>query len=116
MDIEACFPDSVVGFTSLAGSALPSYIKYYIDVTRDEIEKFAPATAQKNINLGIIETLSFPIPPQEEQYAIITKVEKLLALCDQLDTRITQNQTSAEALMQAVLHEAFRHEGMAGKG
>ena len=57
-----------------------------------------------------------PLASLPEQTAIVTKVEKLLALCDQLDTRITHNQTSAEALMQAVLREAFRHEGMAGKG
>ena len=63
-----------------------------------------------------MDKILVPIPSQSEQQIIITKVEKLLALCDQLDTRITQNQTSAEALMQAVLHEPFRHEGMAGKG
>jgi len=107
LDIEACFPDSVVGFTSLSENNLASYIKYYIDATREEIEKFAPATAQKNINLGIIGMLSFPLPPLEEQQAIVTKVEKLLAICDQLETQITQNQTHADALMQSVLREAF---------
>ena len=107
LDVKACFPDSVVGFTSLSGNSLASYIKYYIDVTRDEIEKFAPATAQKNINLGIIGMLSFPLPSIDEQQAIVAKVEKLLALCDELETQITNNQTHAEQLMQAVLREAF---------
>ena len=46
---------------------------------------------------------------EEEQLAIVTKVEKLLSLCDQLETQITQNQTHAEQLMQAVLKEAFSH-------
>jgi len=107
LDIDACFPDSIVGFTSLLDKTMTSYLKYYIDVTRDEIEKFAPATAQKNINLGIINMLSFPLPPLPEQKAIVTKVEKLLAICDQLETRITSNQTHAEQLIQAVLQEAF---------
>ena len=74
------------------------------------------AVGQKRVPREYIENAVLALPPHEEQKAIITKVEKLLALCDQLDTRITHNQTSAEALMQAVLHEAFRHEGMAGKG
>jgi type I restriction enzyme S subunit len=47
------------------------------------------------------------MPPLDEQQDIITKVEKLLALCDQLETQITQDQIHAEQLMQAVLREAF---------
>ncbi len=47
------------------------------------------------------------LPPLSEQKAIVQKVEKLLAICDQLETRITSNQTHAEQLMQAVLQEAF---------
>jgi len=113
LDIDACFPDSVVGFTSISNLTNASYVKYFIDATRDEIEKFAPATAQKNINLGIINMLSFPLPPLDEQQAIVTKVEKLLALCDQLETQITQNQSHAEQLMQAVLKEAFSHNSEA---
>ena len=109
LDLDACFPDSVVGFTPISGLTDPFYVKYFIDATREEIEKFAPATAQKNINLGIINMLSFPLPPLEEQKAIVTKVEKLFALCNQLDIQITRNQTHAEQLMQAVLKEAFSH-------
>lgn len=113
LDLDACFPDSVVGFTSISGLTDPFYVKYFIDATREEIEKFAPATAQKNINLGIINMLSFPLPPLEEQKAIVNKVEKLFALCDQLETQITQNQGHAEQLMQAVLKEAFSHNSEA---
>lgn len=48
-----------------------------------------------------------PLPPLPEQKAIVAKVEKLLALCDQLESQITANQTHTEQLMQAVLREAF---------
>lgn len=48
-----------------------------------------------------------PIPPLAEQKAIVAKVEKLLALCDQLESQVNQNQSHAEQLMQAVLKEAF---------
>ncbi|SEH04174.1 restriction endonuclease subunit S [Candidatus Venteria ishoeyi] len=60
-----------------------------------------------NFNLGRIRSFPIPLPTLQEQRAIVTKVEKLLTLCDQLETQITQNQTHAEALMQAVLREAF---------
>lgn len=54
-----------------------------------------------------------PIPSQEEQQSIVYKVEKLLSLCDQLETQISQNQTHAGLLMQAVLKEAFSHKSEA---
>ena len=107
LDITACFPDSVVGFKSFEDSSTSYYVKYFIDATRHEIEKFAPATAQKNINLGIINMLLFPLPPIAEQKAIVAKVEKLLALCDQLESKINQSQHHANSLMQAALQEAF---------
>ncbi|QEP42992.1 hypothetical protein D5085_07590 [Ectothiorhodospiraceae bacterium BW-2] len=60
------------------------------------------------VNNKDINPLVIPLPPLYEQHAIVTKVEKLLALCDQLETQINQNQSHADQLMQAVLREAFR--------
>jgi restriction endonuclease S subunit/uncharacterized protein YwgA len=61
------------------------------------------------LNLPQLRNLLIPIPPMKEQGAIVAKIEELLALCDQLETQITQNQSHAEQLMQAVLKEAFSH-------
>ncbi|MBT7516137.1 MAG: type I restriction endonuclease subunit S, partial [Candidatus Marinimicrobia bacterium] len=38
---------------------------------------------------------------------IVKKVEHLFAMCDELETQITQSKANAEMLMQAVLKEAF---------
>ena len=51
--------------------------------------------------------MSFPVPHIEEQKTIIDRIDYLSTICDQLETRTTQNQTHADALMQAVLREAF---------
>lgn len=50
----ACFPDSVVGFIADPEKSVPQFVKWSIDVIRDELESFAPATAQKNINLAVL--------------------------------------------------------------
>ncbi len=66
--------------------------------------------AQKSmpkINQAVVSCALVPLCSEPEQQAIVTKVEKLLALCDQLEAQITQNKTHAEQLMQAVLKEAF---------
>ena len=62
-------------------------------------------------------SLVVAFPPLPEQKAIVAKVEKLLVLCDQMETQITASQTHAKQLMQAVLKEAFSsnsEESLAG--
>lgn len=70
-------------------------------------------TSAGNFNLGRIRSFPIPLPPLAEQEAIVTKVEKLFALCDQLETQISHNQAHAEQLMQTVLKEAFSHNSEA---
>jgi type I restriction enzyme, S subunit len=65
--------------------------------------------AMPKLALKRIQSTFIPLPPLMEQQAIVTKVEKLLSLCDQLEAQITQNQSHADQLMQAVLEEAFSH-------
>lgn len=107
LNIDACFPDSVVGFTALSDYAISKYIRYFIDLTKTDIEKFAPATAQKNINLGIIYELKLPLPPEREIKAIVDKVEFLMQKCNALEEEIKTSEANAQMLMQAVLKEAF---------
>lgn len=107
LKMKACFPDSVVGFNSLIDAFTSKYVQYYFEVSKKNIAKFAPATAQKNINLGIINLLLFPLPPLTEQKAIVVKMEGLIQGLDKLEAEISQNQKTADMLMQAVLKEAF---------
>lgn len=107
LTFDACIPDSVVGFISLSDPIISKYIQYYFSLSKDEIEKYAPATAQKNINLGIINELLFPLPPEQEQQAIVAKVDALLALLNDLTQQVRERRAQAAWLQQAVLREAF---------
>jgi len=61
-----------------------SNILYLLKVVKTQLEKFAPATAQKNINLGILDKLFFPLPPIKEQERIINKVKEINKIVDNL--------------------------------
>ena len=107
LTIPACVPDSVVTYTSPAGADAPKYVRMFIELTRTMIEKFAPATAQKNINLEILNELMLPLPPLREQTEIVARVEGLMERCRELEAEIDQSRAHAAALLQAVLREAF---------
>ncbi|RBL10223.1 restriction endonuclease subunit S, partial [Xanthomonas oryzae pv. oryzae] len=82
--IDACFPDSVVGFIPNKDDCVAQFIKYVIDDNKESLEALAPATAQKNINLKVLNQVKLRIPPIKEQTEIVRHVEQLFAYADQL--------------------------------
>ena len=79
------------------------FVYYYLRANYDYVVSFSSGTATPTITKNAVRYLRLPLPSLFEQKAIVTKVEKLLAFCDQLETQITNNQTHADQLMQAVL-------------
>jgi type I restriction enzyme S subunit len=88
------------------------FIKLYISkFFQKQLAGVSVGQTMANLNQKILNKSLFPLPSLPEQKAIVAKVEKLLALCDQLQVQITTNQTHAEQLIQAVLKEAFSQSG-----
>lgn len=110
LSYPACFPDSVVGFIANPLRCLPQFVKWLIDVIRAELEAFAPATAQKNINLAVLNNLEFELPPLVEQHEIVRRVETLFAFADRLEARYTVARVQVENMTPTLLDKAFRGE------
>jgi type I restriction enzyme S subunit len=107
LDIKACFPDSIVGFTSDLNKVLTKYILYFIQASKAKIQAFAPATAQKNINLATLQGLVIPYCSLEEQNQIVQEIESRLSICDELEKTIEQNLILEKSLRQSILKKAF---------
>jgi type I restriction enzyme S subunit len=106
----ACFPDSVVGFVADSEACCPEFIKWTIDVIKDDLEAFAPATAQKNINLGVLYEIELGCPSLPEQKEIVRRVKDLFAFADRIEARLATAQKTVERLTPATLAKAFRGE------
>lgn len=106
LGFDACLPDSIVCFDTEKEYS-KRFVHYFIRLSKVEIERFAPATAQKNINLGILNDLYFPLPPLEIQERIVAKLDELMRYCDALEEQVKQSQQTNELLLQQVLREAF---------
>ena len=107
LKLEACFPDSVVGFIPQMGSPTVEYVECFIRTARDRLDRFASATAQKNINLEVLEAVAIPTPPLAEQARIVAEVDRLLSIIREVEAEVDANLKRALALRQATLAKAF---------
>jgi len=110
LGIEACFPDSVVGFTANKELVRPKYVDFFIQSAKQMLWYYAPATAQKNINLNTLENLQVPYCTLSEQDVIIAAIESRLSVCDKLEQLVDENLAKAQALRQSILKKAFAGE------
>lgn len=53
-----------------------------------------------------------PLPPLAEQYRIVAKVDQLMALCDQLKTRLTQSRQLNEQLTSTLVERALAEDAL----
>ena len=107
LKIEACFPDSVVGFAAEQGYPTTEYVELFIRTAREGLDRFASATAQKNINLEVLTAVAVPIPPLAEQLRIVAEVDRRLSLSQAGEAQVDANLKRAEALRQSTLQVAF---------
>jgi type I restriction enzyme S subunit len=102
LDFDACFPDSVVGFTPSNDMAV-DYIQHWLGFLQPTLEMNAPQAAQKNINLNILRNLPVPVPPINLQHQFAAKAEAVRVIV----TRQTAALATAQATFDALLHQAF---------
>jgi type I restriction enzyme S subunit len=76
---------------------------YYYNLMRADMS----GVAITRVTLTKLNASLIPIPPFEEQRAIVEKVNALMGLCDGLEKEIEQSTTQVEQLMQSYLKEVF---------
>ncbi|EGR0774340.1 restriction endonuclease subunit S [Vibrio cholerae] len=106
LGFDACFPDSVVGYTPYDKEIPTVYFDYFIKTAKENLERFAPSTAQKNINLEILSNVLVPCPPMQQFPRIVKKVNLLLGICDELKERLKESQMSQLQLTDAIVEQA----------
>lgn len=62
------------------------------------------------INKSRFEELEFPVPPLPEQQEIVSRVESLFELADQIEARYAKAKAQIDKLAQSILAKAFRGE------
>ena len=72
-----------------------------------ESAKSGMAESQMNISQDKLKVAPIPLAPIKEQQSIISKVDELMTLCDQLKARLTDVQTTKLHLTDAIVEQAL---------
>lgn len=99
---DSCFPDSVVGFNSNCNTN-NIFIHYWLSFFQAILEKQAPESAQKNINLKILSELKVIVPPIELQ----TQFADFVKQVDKSKVAVQKALDEAQLLFDSLMQEYF---------
>jgi type I restriction enzyme S subunit len=77
-------------------------------IFQDAVVVNSTGTAVKGIKAAKLKRIRVPLPPLAEQQRIVAKVDQLMDLCDQLESRLTTAQTEVARLLESVLHHTLQ--------
>jgi type I restriction enzyme S subunit len=106
LGMDACFPDSVLGFIPNKKKCNLDFAFYTLKYFQKELQQMGDGSVQDNINLGTFTQIKFPFPPLPEQTAIATI---LSSLDDKIDLLNRQNK-SLEQLAETLFRQWFVEE------
>ena len=111
LGMDACFPDSVVGIIPDNQVVCTDFLNYCLIKEKDELNEIAHGTAQKNINVAILEKvlITYPIEITIQQ-SIVARLDALNEKCKTLQANYEKTLILCEDLKQALLRKAFNGE------
>ncbi|WP_340303311.1 restriction endonuclease subunit S [Roseobacter sp. HKCCD7870] len=103
LSFDACFPDSVVGFIPNELFDNARFFEYFLRTAKANLAEYAPATAQKNINLKILNAVLIPIPPLKEMKRIVEKLDGIMAECERLEASLGIEDNTKSDLLKTLV-------------
>ncbi len=94
LGIDACFPDSIMGFIPFEGVSDVRFIKYCFDMLQKNCQQISQGATQDNLSWEKLSTIKFPAPSFETQ----KRIGDILSAYDDL---IENNQRQIKLLEEA---------------
>ena len=106
LDIEACFPDSVIGFVADQEKADTRYVKYLFDaVLKVQFQSFTQGAAQDNLSQAKLLSIKFPVP----ELAVQKKIADTISAYDELIENNRRRIALLEGAARLLYREWFVH-------
>jgi type I restriction enzyme S subunit len=107
LGFDACFPDSIVGIHPDETVLDALFLNYYLLSIKKDIDSQSYGTAQKNINLEVLNNIVMRIPPLDVQQRIVERLDSLSENVRKYEEIQRQIISECDALKQALLRKVF---------
>jgi type I restriction enzyme, S subunit len=107
-NLKVCLGQRTMLIRALSGIVIKEYLLLSLiepGILQRANKKAIGATV-KHLRVRDVEGIPIMIPPLAEQKRIVAKVDELMAICDQLETKLTNAQSLNKRFTQAVLSSA----------
>ena len=101
--IDACFPDSVIGFIPYKEKSDVRFVKYCLDTYKLQMQSISQGATQDNLSLDKLDSINFLVPQLKTQQQI---ADILTAYDDLIETN-NQRIATLEAIAQQIYKEWF---------
>ena len=104
--ISPCWPiDTTYYVDHFPHELSPHYLNTFLRSI--DLAQLDRSTAVPGINRAELYTTDLPLPPLAEQHRIVAKIDQLMALCDELERKLTTARGASETLMAAAAREVL---------
>lgn len=108
------FPDKLIRIRVDRTRVLPSLLRWFSrsQLIANRIAEFSATTVGNwGISAANLKRVTFPVPPMDEQHALIAKVDELMAVCDELERSLEAAQARRTRALEAILHQVLEEAG-----
>lgn len=108
IDVKAVFASYLIRVKRIEGMYSP-FIKTYLgsQLYWQQLYENSMGTGQPNVNATALKGLLFPMPPLSEQRRIVSKINEMMALCDNLKAQLNDVQTIQVQFADAIVEQAM---------
>lgn len=97
LGIEACFPDSIIGFKADEAKSDVRFVKYFFDIWQKKIQMVSQGATQDNLSMEKLLKFKIPCPPLPTQ-------QKIASILSAYDDLIENNLKRIRLLEEAAQH------------
>ena len=113
LGIEACTNQAVCALKPNIEELDAEFLHLWLSYIRPEWIRLAGGNRKDpNINKAIVENMTLPLPPIQQQRCTVTRLKTQLAEADALRAALEQQQRELNALPQRILAQAFDPHGV----